>query len=144
VAVIVAVAVGAEPGPTATARPFEPVASLTFAIPESDEFHVAQVVKFCWVLLLSDNVPVAVNCMLVVGAMLVGAGGVTAIDATFALISVVDPVMLPETAEIMVEPVIDIAVTRPGELEGSLKSAIPVSDEAQVADFVIFSLLLFE
>ena len=144
VAVIVAVAVVAEPGLLATARPFEPGASLTKATPVSDEVQVAYVVKFCWVLLLSDNVPIAANCKLVVGAMLGAAGGATAIDATFEVVSVVDPVMFPVVAVIMVVPVAEAAVTRPCEPVALLMSAMPISDEAQVTDVVIFCLLLFE
>lgn len=94
-------------------NPFEPDTSLTSATPVSDEVHVANVVKFCVVLLLSDNVPMAANCKLVVGAMLDGARGVTLIDATLALVSVVDPVMPPEEAVMMVVPVAKVASTKP-------------------------------
>jgi hypothetical protein len=63
---------------TASVRPVLP----TTATPVSAEIQVAHVVKICLVLLLSDNVPVAANCMVVPGAMLGGVRGVTSIDAT--------------------------------------------------------------
>jgi hypothetical protein len=66
------------PALTASARPVLP----TTATPVSAEIQVAHVVKFCLVLLLSDNVPVAANCKVVPGAMLGGARGETSIDAT--------------------------------------------------------------
>ena len=125
-------------------NPFEPAASLTSAIPGSDEVQVAKIVKFCWVLLLSDNVPVAVYCSVVVGAMLGGAEGVTAIDATFAFVSVVDPVMPPEEAVMMVVPVVALARTEPCEPAALLMVATPGFDESQVTDDVIFRVLLFE
>jgi hypothetical protein len=112
---------------------------LTSATVGFDEDQVANVVKF-WVLVLPDRVPVAINCMLVVGAMLGGAGGTTFIDATCTVVSVVDPVMPPDVAVIMVVPVVEDAVTRPCEL----MFATPVSDEAQVTDVVISNILLFE
>jgi hypothetical protein len=49
-----------------------------------------------------------------------------------------------EVALMTVEPVVEVAVTSPCEPEILLMSAIPVSDEAQVTDVVIFRLLLFE
>jgi hypothetical protein len=45
---------------------------LIVAIPGSDESQVTDAVRFC--LLLSENVPVAVNCTVVPGAMLESAG----------------------------------------------------------------------
>ena len=129
---------------TAVASPFEPVAVLTLAIVGSDEVQVANVVRFCWVLFVSDSVPVAVNCKLVAGAMVGATGGATIIDATCAVVSVVDPVILPVAAVIMVVPVVDVAIARPCEPGALLTFAIPVSDEPQVTDVVIFRVLLFE
>lgn len=56
----------------AVASPCEPGVLLTSAIPRSDEFQVTDAVTFR--LLLSANVPVAVNCTVVPGAMLESAG----------------------------------------------------------------------
>lgn len=70
------------PALTALVRPFEPDVSLTVATPGFDDVQVAHVVRFCCVPLLSDNVPMAMNCKVVPGAMLGGAGGATFIDAT--------------------------------------------------------------
>ena len=145
VAVIVAVAVTAEPGLTAVASPFEPAASPTVAIPVSEEVHVANVVRFCWVLFVSKSVPVAAYCWLVPGAMLDGATGVTLIDATRASVSVVDPVIPPKVAVILAVPVVDVpAVTKPCEPEALLIIAIPVFDEFQVTDDVMIALALLE
>jgi len=49
-----------EPEPTLVARPFEPVVLLIVATVVTDEVHVTEVVMFC--VLLSEYVPVAVNC----------------------------------------------------------------------------------
>ncbi len=49
-----------DPGAIAAASPFEPVALLIEATPLADEFQVTAAVRFCVV--LSENVPVAVNC----------------------------------------------------------------------------------
>jgi hypothetical protein len=57
---------------------------------------------------------------------------------------VVEPVIPLEVAVMIVGPVVEAAVTRPCEPELLLMFAIPVSDEAQVTDVVIFRLLLFE
>lgn len=138
VAVIVAV-----PSLIAVVSPFEPV-SLTVATDGSAEVQVAKVVKFCWVLLLSDNVPEAVNCKLVVGAMLGGAGGVTLMDETFALVRVAVPVMPLKTTVMIVVPVVVAAVTSPLEPAALLMSAIPASDELQFTDVVIYCFMLFE
>lgn len=65
---------------TAVANPFEPGVSLTLATDESDEAHVANDVRFCFV--LSSRVPVAANCWVVTGAMHGGFDGVTVIELT--------------------------------------------------------------
>ena len=62
----------------AVANPFDPAALLISAIAVFEESQVTDVVRFCVV--LSEYVPVAVNCWVVPGAML-GPAGVTAIDA---------------------------------------------------------------
>jgi hypothetical protein len=52
--------------------------------------------------------------------------------------------MPTEVAVMTVEPVVEVAVTSPCEPGELLMPAIPVSDEAQVTDVVIFRLLLLE
>jgi hypothetical protein len=56
----------------AVAKPIEPAVLLIAAIPASDEVHVADDVRF-W-LPPFEYVPVAMNCMVVPGAMLVSTG----------------------------------------------------------------------
>jgi hypothetical protein len=125
----------------AVANPVEPGVLLKVAIKVSDEAHVANDVKFCTV--LSISVPKAVNCWVVPGAMHGGVVGITVIEATGDVVSVVDPVMLSEVAVIMVEPLVEVAaVTRPCEPMALLIVAIPVDDESQVTDAVRFRLLL--
>jgi hypothetical protein len=116
----------------------------TSATPVSDEVQVANFVRFCEVLLLSESVPKAVNCKLVVGAILGGAGGLTLIDATCAFVSVAVPVMPLKTAAMTVVPVVAVAVTSPLEPAILLMSAIAVFDELQATDVVIYCFTLFE
>jgi hypothetical protein len=61
------------------------------------EVHVTVLVKFC--VELSEKVPVAVNCSVLPFAI-EGLAGVTATDTNVAAVtvSVVDPLMAPETA----------------------------------------------
>lgn len=77
-----------------------------------------------------DKVPVALNCWVVPTAML-WLAGVTAIDASAAVVNTVEPKMLPEVAVMVVEPMAR-AVTRPE----SLMAATPVSDELHVTNAV--------
>jgi hypothetical protein len=49
-----------DPAATDVASPFEPAALLIVAMPVLDELQVTAAVRFCVV--LSENVPVAVNC----------------------------------------------------------------------------------
>ena len=67
-------------------------------------------------MLPSVNVPVAVNCCFVPSAI-DGLGGVTAMDASAAAVTVnvVVPVTEPEVAVIIVEPVLTL-VAKPREL----------------------------
>ncbi len=85
------------------------------------------------------------NCMVVPGAMLGGAAGVTFIDATCDVVSIVDPVRPPEAAVMTVEPVVEAAaVTRPCEPGELPMVAIPGFEESQATEEVINNLLLFE
>ena len=70
-----------EPAATAVARPLEPGALLTVATAAADEVQVTDAVR-SW-LVLSEKMPVAVNCLVVPGAML-GLVGVTAIETRIA------------------------------------------------------------
>src|SRR6266567_4036656 len=74
VAVIVVV-----PAPTEAASPFAPCVLLMVATAVAEEPHVTSVVRFCVV--LSEKVPVAVNCWLVPLAM-EAVAGVTAIETS--------------------------------------------------------------
>jgi hypothetical protein len=120
------------------ANPCEPFALLMDAIDVADELQITDVVRFCVVLF--ENVPVAVNCLLVPLAML-GFVGVTASDTSVAdvTVSVVEPDTLPELAVIVVVPAA-IDVAKPV----LLMVAIPVFEEAQVTVDVISPILLSE
>ena len=74
------------------ARPFEPAKSLTVPIVGSKDVQVAKGVRFC-VVVPPVRSPVAINCCVVPGAMLAGEGGVTPIDCTFKVLSVVVAVL---------------------------------------------------
>ncbi len=110
------------PAPTVAAKP----ELLIVATPVFDELQVTAVVNLCVV--LSENVPVAANCLVVPLAML-GLVGVTASDTSVAgvTVSVSDPDMLPDVAVIVVEPA--ATATAMPEL---LIVATPVFDELQV------------
>ncbi len=101
------------------------------ATPVFDELQVTAVVMFCVV--LSENVPVAANCLVVPLAML-GLDGVTAMDTRVAgvTVSVSDPDMLPDVAVIVVEPAALLIV------------ATPVLDELQVTTVVRICVVLSE
>ncbi len=118
----------------AVASPFEPVVSLTVATAGDDEVHVANDVRSCPA--PSSRVPWAANCWVVPGAMHGGLVGVTMIELTSDVVSVVVPVIPPETALMTVEPVMVIAVTSPCEPGVLLIVAIPGTDEFQVTDAV--------
>ena len=65
-------------------------------------------------------------------------------DATGDVLSVVDPVMIPEVAVMVVEPMFKVAVASPCEPDPLLMFAIPVSDELQVTLNVRFRGMLSE
>ena len=97
------------PVATLAARP----CALMVAAAELDDAHMTEVVR-SWVL-LSLNVPVAVNCLVVPTAMLEFAG-VTAMEAKVAAVTVSDavPVTEPVVALIVAEPV-PMVLTNPVE-----------------------------
>ena len=135
-----------KPEASAVANPL-----LTVATPVSDELQVTDAVKSCVV--LSVNVPVAVNCCAVPLAM-EGLVGVTARDTSVAGFteSVVDPDMLPDEAVILALPTA-LPVTCPalliicapvaGLVELSTVATV-VSDEVQVTDAVTSFVVLSE
>jgi hypothetical protein len=95
------------PAETAVARP----AALMVATAGAAEAQVTLAVRFC--VLLSVNVPVAVNCC-VSPLATDGLAGVTAMDCSAAAVtvSVVDPETIPEVAVIVEEPT-PVAVAKP-------------------------------
>ena len=76
----------------AVANPLLPVVLLMVAMAVLLELQVTEFVRFC--VLLSENVPVAVNCTVSPGAM-VGFAGVTAIETNEAALTVSVRVALP-------------------------------------------------
>jgi hypothetical protein len=125
-----------EPAITAVISPFEPAAFETVATPVFEELQVANAVRSCVV--LSENVPVAVNCC-VDPAVREEASGVTTIESSVAgvIVKRVDPVMLPDVAVIVVEPVAR-GVTKPFEPAALLMAATDAVDEPQVTAVVRF------
>jgi len=130
----------AEPAPTDVASP----ALLIVAIDISEELHVTCVVRSC--LLLSEKIPVAVNCCLVPRAML-GFVGVTSMETNVTVaaftVRVVLPEIAPDVAVIVVEPS-EKAVASPLEPTVSLTVAMAGLKELHVTDDVRSFLVLSE
>jgi len=126
-----------EPVAADVAKPFEPAALLILATPVGDEPQVTDAVKFCVV--LSEYVPVAVNCFVVPSGIL-GLVGVTAMDTSVAGVTVnavlPDMFVAGSMAVIVAEPV-PAAVAKPDEPDTLLIPATPVEDEFQITDAVI-------
>ena len=120
-----------DPAPTAEARP----AAEIVAAPVFVELQVAEAVRF-WVL-PSLKVPVAVNCS-VSPLAIEGFAGVTLIDESVAAVtvSVVEPVIAPETALMVVDPAPTAEARPAAEIV-----AAPVFVELQVAEAVRFWVL---
>lgn len=111
----------------------------------SEEFQTTEVVKFC--VLPSVNVPVAVNCLVVLDAMLISAeAGDTVIDTNLAGVtaSVATLEVIPEKSAVMVVVPTATAVASPFVPVELLIAAIPVSEEFQVTDVVISRVVLSE
>jgi hypothetical protein len=87
----------------AVANPCEPAALLIVATVPTLELQVTDVVRFR--VLLSEKVPVAVNCW-VTSSAIEGAEGVTARETSVAEVTVrpVEPLTLPKVAVMVVEP----------------------------------------
>lgn len=126
--------------PTATdvARPLV----LIEATAAFDEAQVTCEVKSC--IVLSEKVPVAVNCLVVPLATL-GLEGVTAMDTRVAdvTVRVVLPEILPDVAVMVVVPIPNIVVN-PFDAEASLNVAFAVSKEPHTTDVVKSCVLLSE
>src|SRR6266478_1851567 len=120
------------PVPAAVASP----AVLLLATVALSEVQVTELVRFC--VLVSLNVPVAVNCW-VVPLGIEGLAGVTAMDTSVATVtvSVVEPVTLPEVAWMVALPV-PAAVASPAVL---LLATVALS-EVQVTELVRFCVLV--
>ncbi len=120
------------PVPAVVASP----AALIVATVVVNELQVTELVRF-WVL-VSLNVPVAVNCW-VVPLGIEGLTGVTAMDTSVATVtvSVVEPVTLPEVAWMVALPV-PAAVASPAVL---LLATVALS-EVQVTELVRFCVLV--
>lgn len=131
-----------EPVAIDAARPWEPTVLLIVATPVLDEFQMAEVVRSCVV--LSENVPVAVNCLPVPLAIL-GLVGVIAMEVNVAgvTVSVVEPETLPEVAVIVVAPVV-ADVASPCEPAVLLIAAAPVFEELQRTEVVRSCVVLSE
>ena len=129
VAVIVVV-----PAATGVALPLLPAVLLIVATDGTDELQVADVVRSCVV--LSENVPAALNCSVVPRPML-GLAGRTAIDTSVAAVTVrvVEPEMSPDKAMIVVVPV-PTEVALPLLPATLLMVATDGTDELQVTDVV--------
>jgi len=127
-----------EPVAAAVADPLEPVALPIVTTPVLDELQVADAVRSCVV--LSENVPVAVNCLDVPFAIL-GLVGVIAIDTSVAGVIVIVAVlaMLSSEALIIAEPTFS-PVTSPA----LLTCVVALSDELQFTDEVRSVVVLFE
>jgi hypothetical protein len=124
------------------ANPLEPAVLLMVATAAEDELQFTNAVKSCVV--LSENVPMAVNWWFVPAAML-ELVGVTAMDTSVADVtfSVIDPQMPPRVALIIVLPMpLAITVICPGEFTAAavklaeLIVATLVSVEIHVAEVV--------
>ena len=123
------------PFATGVASPFEPAALLMVPTDVTEELHVTDDVRFC--VLLSEKVPVAVNCWVVPKATTVYVG-VTAIDTSVGLtVRVVEPEMLPDVAVIIVVPG-DTDDAFPLEPDVLLIVATDTFDELHVTDVVRF------
>ena len=122
VAVIVVV-----PAAAGVASPLvlEPAELLMAATPAADEFQIASIVR-SWVV-LSENVPVAVNCFVVPSAIL-GLAGVIASETSIACVTVtpVHPDVFPHFPQILALPQC-VAVMYPGRKYPELDAYSPVN-----------------
>ncbi len=133
-----------EPTLMAVASPSVPAALLTATTVSLEEVHATCVVR-SWVV-LSEYMPVAVNCKVNPLAMLWMAG-VTSIELSVAAVTVneVSPKTLSRLALIVVEPILTAAATAtPSEPAALLMVATPTSEELHVTCVVRSCLVLSE
>lgn len=132
----------AEPAAADVARPLDPAALLIVATEPGEELHVADEVRSC--VLLSENVPVAVNWLVSPFAMFALAV-VTAMDASVAAVTVSDfvPERVPAVALTVAEPAAT-DVAKPLEPAALLIVATEPGEELQVTAVVISCVLLSE
>jgi len=131
-----------EPTATDVASPLKPAALLIVATDPFEEPHVTNDVMSCVV--VSEKVPVAINCFVNPCAML-GLVGVAVMDTSAALVtlSVVVPAMNPDIAVIVVEPTAT-DVARPLEPAALLIVATDPAEELHVTNDVISCVVLSE
>jgi len=111
----------------------------------SEEFQATDVVTSC--LLPSVNVPVAVNCLVVVEAMLISAeAGDTVINTNLAgvTVSVAALEAMPEKLAVIVVVPSEKDVASPFVPDVLLIVAIPVTEEFHITDVVISRVVLSE
>jgi hypothetical protein len=117
------------------AKPLNPVALLIETTEPDDESHVADAVRSCVV--LSVNMPVAVNCCPVPSAIL-GVPGVTLMETKVAAVTVNTTgveLTAPKVALIVVDPA-EWLVTDPDVVTALLMSATAVALDIQVTVLV--------
>ena len=133
---IVVVAAPVVPAPIAVANPCEPGIMEMIAIEVSDEVHVAVAVRSCVV--LSENIPRALNCKPLPIMMLVLAG-VTVIDISTAAVTVSVTAfdVTPEKLALTDVVPTDRAVARPFVPAVLLTVAALVLVDVHVADAVM-------
>jgi len=132
----------AGPIPAAAASPILPAKLLMVATLVLDELHVTAVVISC--VLLSENVPIAVNCLLS-PVVIFGFVGVTVIDINTAVVTVqvVEPETLPDVAVIVDEP-LSTAVASPLPPAALLIVTTLMLEERHITAVVMSALLLSE
>jgi hypothetical protein len=132
----------ARPVAAEAAKPLEPSALLMAATSEGEQLQVAVAVRSCVV--LSEKVPMAVNCRRVPSAML-GSVGVTVRDTSIGgvTVSVIEADILPDVAVIVVRP-IAAGVARPLEPAALLMAATAEEEELQLTDAVRSCVVLSE
>jgi hypothetical protein len=130
------------PGAMGVARPLDPAALPTDAIPVSDELQVTRDVRSCTE--PSEKFPLAENCWISPIGML-GSAGATSIETSTAELTVrsVLPETPPSVAVIVVSPA-PMEVASPLEPGVLLTVATAVFDELQVTSEVRSSVVLSE
>jgi hypothetical protein len=117
------------------ASPFKPAVLLIVATPVLVELQATDDVRSCTV--VSENVPIAVNCLVLPRAMLVFVGVTTkALSVAAVTESVAELDVTPVKDDVMLAPPTLTAVALPCEPAALLMVATPELDVAQVATVV--------